>query len=227
MNRKPTIAIDGPAGSGKSTVARRVAQRLGLVCVETGAMYRAVAWQARSLGINAEDARALADMVSHLDLRMQPAPDSRAKVLLEGRDITGDLRATDLEHLASRVSTHPEVRHKLVELQRRMAAGGGVVMEGRDIQTVVLPDADVKVFLTASPEERARRRIKDLEAAGTPASFDAVLASVRERDERDQTRDASPLRPADDAVIIDTDKLGIDEVVDRVVALTERRNPDR
>jgi cytidylate kinase len=223
MNRKPTIAIDGPAGSGKSTVARRVAQRLGLTCVETGAMYRAVAWQARGLGIDPGDGRALAGMVDGMGLRLEPEPDGRARVLLEGRDITGELRSPELEQLASRISTHREVRQRLVALQRRMAADGGVVMEGRDIQTVVLPDADVKVFLTASAEERARRRMRDLEATGAPASFDEVLRSVVDRDERDQTRAASPLRPADDAVVIDTDDVTADQVVDRIVALAENR----
>jgi len=222
MKRKPTIAIDGPAGSGKTTIARLVAQRLGLTCVETGAMYRAAAWQARKLGLAADDAQALAAMTQRMDLSLDPLPDGRARVLLSGEDITADLRSPELEQLASRISTHAEVRRKLVELQKRMAAGGGVVMEGRDIQTVVLPDADVKIFLTASSEERARRRMKDLEAAGRPARFEDVLASVRDRDQRDQTRDASPLRAAPDAVIVDTDGMTIEQVVDRVVALAKQ-----
>jgi cytidylate kinase len=219
MKRKLTIAIDGPAGSGKTTIAHLVARRLGLVCVETGAMYRAVAWQARKLGIAAEDARALAEMTQQTELRLEPLPDGRARVLLSGRDITDELRSPELEQLASRISTHGEVRRRLVALQRGIAAGGGVVVEGRDIQTVVLPDAEVKIFLTASSEERARRRMKDLEAAGRPARFEDVLASVRDRDARDRTRDASPLRPAPDAAIINTDGMTIEEVVGRVVAL--------
>jgi len=217
--RKPTIAIDGPAGSGKTTVARLVAQRLGLVCVETGAMYRAVAWQARTLGIPADDARALADMTARMDLRVESAPDGRTRVLVAGKDITAELRTPELEQLASRVSTHSEVRHRLVELQQRVAHGGGVVMEGRDIQTVVLPDADVKVFLTASVDERARRRLSDLEAAGRHPSLDQVREQIEARDRRDETRAASPLRPAPDAVIIDTDKLGADDVVTQIVGL--------
>jgi len=221
--RKPTIAIDGPAGSGKTTIARLVARRLGLLCVETGAMYRAVAWQARQLGVDADDAHALGAMVERMDMRLEPGPDGRAKVLVSGEDIGAELRTPELEQLASRVSTHAGVRRRLVELQRQIAKDGGVVMEGRDIQTVVLPDADVKVFLTASLEERARRRMKDLEAAGESPQFEDVMESVRDRDERDQTRAASPLRPAPDAVTIDTDDLTIDQVTTGVMALVERQ----
>ena len=221
--RKPTIAIDGPAGSGKTTIARLVARRLGLLCVETGAMYRAVAWQARQLGVDADDAHALGAMVERMDMRLEPGPDGRAKVLVSGEDIGAELRTPELEQLASRVSTHAGVRRRLVELQRQIAKDGGVVMEGRDIQTVVLPDADLKVFLTASLEERARRRMKDLEAAGESPQFEDVMESVRDRDERDQTRAASPLRPAPDAVTIDTDDLTIDQVTTGVMALVERQ----
>jgi len=222
---KPTIAIDGPAGSGKTTVARQVAQRLGLPCVETGAMYRAVAWQARALGIGAGDAARLAAMVERMDLRPEAGPDCQTRIMVSGRDITDELRSPELEQLASQVSGHAQVRRRLVEIQRRIAAGGGVVMEGRDIQTVVLPDADVKVFLTASPEERARRRMKDLAAAGQPAAFEEVLESIRQRDARDEGRAASPLRAAADAVVLDTDGLSVDEVTERVVALAKRQTP--
>jgi cytidylate kinase len=216
---KPTIAIDGPAGSGKTTIARRVAQRLGLLCVETGAMYRAVAWQAREQGIAPDDAARLAAMVERMGLRAQAGPDCQTRIVVSGRDITDELRFPELEQLASQVSRHPQVRRWLVEIQRRIAAGGGVVMEGRDIQTVVLPDAQVKVFLTASLDERARRRMKDLVRAGQPASFEEVRESIRQRDARDEGRAASPLRAAPEAAVIDTDGLSIDQVVERVVEL--------
>jgi len=220
--RKLTIAIDGPAGAGKTTVARLVARRLGLLCVETGAMYRAIAWQARKLGIAADDAPTLAAMTADMDLRVEAAPDGGTRILLSGCDITGNLRAPELEQLASRISTHAEVRHTLVAQQRRLAQGGGVVMEGRDIQTVVLPDAKVKVFLTASLAERARRRMIDLQAAGEHADLDEVRRQIEARDRRDATRASSPLRPAPDAVTIDTDNFGIEEVVARMVALVEQ-----
>lgn len=223
MNKKPTIAIDGPAGSGKTTVARAVARRLGLVCIETGAMYRAVAWQAQHDGVAAEEASALAAMVAGMDLRVEPGADERTHVRVAGRDITAELRTPAVEQLASRISTHAEVRRALVEMQRRLARGGGVVMEGRDIQTVVLPDADVKVFLTASVEARARRRLKDLAAAALAGDFEEVRRQIAERDRRDETRDASPLRPAADALILDTDHLTADEVVARVAGLVETR----
>jgi len=222
VKTRPTIAIDGPAGSGKTTVARLVAQRLGLVCVETGAMYRAVAWQARTLGIPADDARALADMTARMDLRVESAPDGRTRVLVADADISAELRTPELEQLASQVSTHAEVRRKLVELQRRIAQASGVVMEGRDIQTVVLPDADVKVFLTASVDERARRRLSDLEAVGQHPRLNEVREQIEARDRRDATRAASPLRAAPGAVTIDTDNLGIEQVVERVVKLVEK-----
>jgi len=217
--RKPNIAIDGPAAAGKSTVARLVAQRLGLRCVETGAMYRAVAWQAQRLGVAPDDGPRLAEMVESMDLRVEAGPERTTSVVVSGKDVTAQLRSPGLERLASHVSAHAEVRRLLVELQRRIAASGGVIMEGRDIQTVVLPDAEVKVFLTASLDERARRRMKDLEAAGEPAEFAAVRESIIRRDQRDQARQASPLRPAPDAIIIDTDNMSIEQVAERVAAL--------
>jgi cytidylate kinase len=157
-----------------------------------------------------------------MDLGVESAPDGRTKVLVADADISAELRTPELEQLASQVSTHAEVRRKLVELQRRIAQAGGVVMEGRDIQTVVLPDADVKVFLTASVDERACRRMKDLEAAGEHASLAEVRRQIEARDRRDETRAASPLRAAPDAVTIDTDNLSVEQVVGRIIALVQR-----
>lgn len=216
------VAIDGPAGAGKSTVSRRLAARLGYTLVDTGALYRAIALAAREAGVPWDDGAALASLASGLSLELQPS-EQGARVLVDGRDRSTDIRTPEISQGASVVSAHGPVRAALLDLQRRLGAEGGVVLEGRDIGTVVFPDAEVKVFLTASDEERARRRQAELDARGTAQPIDVVLAEIRERDRRDSTRPVAPLRQADDALSLDTTALGLEEVVERLVAIVRAR----
>lgn len=224
MRARPVIAIDGPAGSGKSTAARRLAARLGYVLVDTGALYRGVALAAFERGVSWDDAEALGRLTEQLDLRFVMA-DDEPRLRVEGRDRAEDIRTPEISRGASAVSRHPPVRQALLGRQRQLGADGGVVLEGRDIGTVVFPDAEVKVFLSADPEVRARRRAAELAQRGIPADLDTTLAEIRERDAQDAGRAVAPLRPAEDAVILDTTGLSIDEVIDRLEALARRRDP--
>jgi cytidylate kinase len=195
-----SIAVDGPAGAGKSTAARDLARLLNYRHIDTGAMYRAAALGALDRGLPLEDETSLRTAVRKMRIECLPGP----RLLLNGRDVTGRLRTPEAGQAASRLSAHPTVRKILVDRQKRLARGGGVVMEGRDIGTVVLPRADVKFFLDASPEERGRRRWKELRAAGARARLADIVEDIRHRDHRDRTRAASPLRAAEDAVVVDT-----------------------
>jgi cytidylate kinase len=208
------IAIDGPAGAGKSTVARAVAAALGFTYLDSGAMYRCVALAGIEAGAELDDAEEMGRLAGLLRIELDGD-----RVSLDGRDVSAAIREPRVTEAASRVSVHPPVREAMVARQRELIAAGRYVAEGRDIGTVVSPDAPLKVFLTASAEERARRR-----AAQTGEDAAAVLAAQRERDERDETREHSALRAADDAVEIDTTGLGLDEVVARVVALARERD---
>jgi cytidylate kinase len=208
------IAIDGPAGAGKSTVARAVAAALGFTYLDSGAMYRCVALAGIEAGVDLDDAGAMGGLAESLRIELD---DDR--VCLDGRDVSAAIREPRVTEAASRVSVHPPAREAMVARQRELIAAGRYVAEGRDIGTVVSPDAPLKVFLTASAEERARRR-----AGQTGQDEAVVLAAQRERDERDETRAHSALRAADDAVEIDTTGLGLDEVVARVVALARERD---
>jgi cytidylate kinase len=220
---RPVVAIDGPAGAGKSTVAREVARALGYVLVDTGALYRAVALAARLRGVDREDrARVEAlsvELVRSGALAMKAVVGATPIVIVDGIERTDELRTPDISQGASVVSRYPMVRESLLELQRSFGRDGGVVLEGRDIGTVVFPDAEVKFFLTASDEERARRRHEELRERGDSSTFESVLAEVRERDARDAARDVAPMRAADDAVLLDSSKLTIAEVV---AIITER-----
>lgn len=207
------IAIDGPAGAGKSTVARAVAAALGFTYLDSGAMYRCVALAGLEREADLDDAGAMGELAGALRIELDGEG-----VTLDGRDVSGAIREPRVTQAASRVSVHPPVREAMVAQQRRLIAAGRYVAEGRDIGTVVSPDAPLKIFLTASAEERARRR-----AAQTGENEAAVLAAQSERDERDQTREHSALQVADDAVEIDTTSLVLDEVVERVVALARHR----
>ncbi|MEM9070977.1 MAG: (d)CMP kinase [Myxococcota bacterium] len=212
---RPVIALDGPAGAGKSSVAKAVADALGFVLVDTGALYRGIALAAQEAGVPWEDGPALGALAEKAQLGFAPGP----RLLLNGADREDEIRSPAMGQGASKVSAHPEVRAALLGIQRRLGADGGVVLEGRDIGTVVFPDAEVKVFLTATAEERAHRRHGDLQKRGVESDYSELLASIKERDERDSTRAVAPLRPAEDAVLLDSTDLGFDEVVARVVAL--------
>jgi cytidylate kinase len=207
------IAIDGPAGAGKSTVARGVAQALGLTYLDSGAMYRCVALAALGAEADTGDGAVLGELARGLEIGLD-----ESRVLLGGEDVSERIRSPEVSEAASRVATHPQVRAAMVERQRALIANGGYVAEGRDIGTVVSPDAPLKVFLTADDEERARRR-----AAETGEPLERVAAEQRRRDARDMERDHGALRPADDAVEIDTSGLTVPEVVERVVALARER----
>jgi cytidylate kinase len=212
---KPTIAIDGPAGAGKSTVSRRLAQVLGLRYVDTGAMYRVVGVLADEAGVDLGDAPALVAVCDTLSLRFDEQADG-VHVVANGRDLTRAIRTASAGQLASKVSTQPVVRDHLVALQRRMGEGGGVVMEGRDVGTVVLPHATVKIFLVASADVRAYRRWAELTGRGEAADLEHIQREIEERDRRDSTRAHSPLVPAADALLVDTTSEGVEEVVERV-----------
>jgi cytidylate kinase len=211
------VAIDGPAGAGKSTVARTVADRAGFTLVDTGAIYRALAWASLDAGVSETDEDGLAVMAAQLRITFE-LDEGVNRVFLNGADVSDEIRRPDMSMRASTVSKHPDVREALLELQRGFGEGeGGVVLEGRDIGTVVFPDAQVKVFLTATDEERARRRTAELITRGTPQPYDEVLVEIQERDKQDSERAAAPLKAADDARVLDSTKLSIDDVVDIVL----------
>ncbi len=218
------VAIDGPAGAGKSTIAARLAERFGLLKLETGAMYRAFALKALRLGIDPDDADALESLSHSTRVTLEPAPLGN-RVLLDEADVTAELRDAEVTQAASRVSVHPAIRAWMVSLQRELGARGNVVMEGRDIGTAVFPDADVKVFLDASPEARSQRRYQQegAESAAAATEQATVLAEIHARDERDRNRAESPLRPAADAVVIDSTHLTLDQVTEIVAALITAR----
>lgn len=212
------IAIDGPAGAGKSTVARAVAKKLGYIYVDTGAMYRAMALYLLRLHISSADADRISE--ASRDAVINIAYENGVQqVFLNGENVTAYLRTEEVGNMASASSVNPDVRRKLVELQQDLAARENVVMDGRDIGTCVLPDADVKVYLTVTTACRARRRYDELAAKGENCDLAAIEADIRERDERDSNREYAPLRQADDAVLIDSSDLTIEEVIERILAL--------
>lgn len=212
------VTIDGPAGTGKSTVARRLAERLGFEFLNTGAMYRAVALVCLERRVPVSDETAVAGVPASVRMTFR-----QNRLWLDGRDVSDAIRTSSVTEAASLVASHPQVRAQLVALQRQCADGVNLVTEGRDQGTVVFPRAECKIYLTASPEERARRRQQELLAQGQAASFEAILADQRLRDERDETRSCAPLRPADDAAVVDTSGRSIDDVVNQLERLVRER----
>jgi len=217
-----TIAIDGPAASGKSTIGSLLAERLGYIYFDTGVMYRAVTWVALTQSVAIEDEAGVTALAEKLKIDVvRPTVDDGRQytILADGRDVTWDIRRPEVNHGVSPVSTYPGVRAALTTQQRRIGRKGQIVMVGRDIGTVVLPDADLKIYLDATVDERAGRRYREERERGAPADYEAVLASIRWRDEIDSGRSLAPLRPAPDALVIDTTLLSVDQVLEQVLAL--------
>lgn len=215
------IAIDGPAGAGKSTIAKKIAKEKGFIYVDTGAMYRAMALYLLRSGVDPANGDEIAEKCKEADITIRYAKGGQV-VFLNGEDVNGLIRTEEVGNMASASSAIPQVRQKLVELQQRLANSTDVVMDGRDIGTCVLPDADVKVYLTADSRVRAKRRYEELVARGESCNLDRIEQDIIERDKRDMTREISPLRQAADAVLIDSSHMDIDEVVQAVIALTEQ-----
>ena len=222
MNYK-SIAIDGPAGAGKSTLARRLAEKLGFLYVVTGAIYRTVALAVLRAGIDPADAARVVPLLGGLDIRMSYGGDGVQRMYLAGEDVSEAIREHRVSSAASKASALPEVRAFLLDFQRRQAQEHDVVMDGRDIGTVVLPDADVKIFLTAAPETRAERRLLELEQRGQAADFNTVLRDIRERDHQDETRPVAPLKRAEDAALLDTTRLNLEQSLEGLLSLVKEK----
>jgi cytidylate kinase len=210
------IAIDGPSGAGKSTVARLLAERLGYVYIDTGAMYRAIGWKASRERIDPADQVRLSDLCSRTEVTIKK-DNSNPRVYVDGADVSGEIRTPEMGMMASAVSKSAPVRARLLVLQRELGRNGGVVMDGRDIGTVVFPDADIKFYLDASVQERGRRRYRELKAKGMDVDLDRITGEIAERDLQDSARSLAPLRRADDALLVDSSEMSIDQVLDTML----------
>lgn len=215
------IAIDGPAGSGKSTAAKEAARRLGMVYVDTGAMYRTVALACMKAGVPTTEETAVLPVLDKIDMRIEPQEDGQ-RIYLNGEDVTTKIRTPEIGKGASEVAAFQKVRERLVEIQQAMAREHSVVMDGRDIGTVVLPDAELKIYLDAGVAERARRRLGELQVQGKTEELSVIEEQIRRRDEADKNREHSPLRMADDAILLDSTGMGVEEVVQAILAAAEK-----
>ena len=213
------VAIDGPAGSGKGTITKEVGKKLGLVNIDTGATFRCVALNMIQEQIKIEEEKKICEMLEKITIEI----DENGKIFLNGEEVTKRIRQNDVNDLVSPISVIPMVREKLLEIQRKIAQGKNVIMEGRDIGTVVFPNADVKIYLDASPEERARRRLKQNEEKGITSSYEEVLKNILDRDKRDSSRKIAPLKQAQDAIYMDTTNMDIEEVVTKMVKIIKEK----
>lgn len=213
------VAIDGPAGAGKGTITKKVGEKLGLINIDTGAMFRCVTLNMIQENIGIEEETAIQELLEKIEIDMK----ENGAFFLNGEEVTKKIREDEVNNLVSPVSVIPIVRKKLLELQRRVAEGKKVIMEGRDIGTVVFPDADVKIYLDATPEERARRRVKQNQEKGILCSYEEVLKGIMDRDQRDSSREIAPLKQAEDAIYIDSSDMTIEEVVEKIIGLIEEK----
>lgn len=211
------VAIDGPAGAGKGTITKLVGEKLGLVNIDTGATFRCVALNMIQKHIDIQEEKKIEEMLNKIDIEMHPD----GKILLNGENVTHRIRENDVNDLVSPVSVLPVVRNKLLEVQRNIVKGKNIIMEGRDIGTVVFPNADVKIYLDATAEERARRRVLQNQEKGIESSYEKVLAGIKDRDKRDSTREIAPLKRAEDAIYVDSTNLSIEQVVEKIIEIIE------
>ena len=225
MNKTYSIAIDGPAGAGKSTIARRLAKELGYYYVDTGAIYRTVAYFMDLLGVSPKDVDGVERYIDELTIQIEYDENGAQHMIMNGMDVSNDIRTQDISQKASLVSAHGVVRGVLLDMQRDVAKAHNVIMDGRDIGTVVLPKADVKIFLTATPEVRAKRRTDELLARGQEANYEQILKEIQQRDYQDTHREIAPLKMAKDSVKVDTSELDIDGVVEAIRQIVAKKIP--